>query len=59
VLAALLLAGLVALALRILLLLTGFLAAALLLIGFLALLARILVLLVRHSGNSLVGRRRE
>jgi hypothetical protein len=50
-----LLAGPVALALRILLQLAGFLAATLL-TGVLALLAGILVLLVRHSGNSLVGR---
>jgi hypothetical protein len=50
-LTALLLAGLVTLALRILLLLAGFLAAALLLTGVLALLARILVLLVRHVGK--------
>ncbi|UWU82292.1 hypothetical protein N2605_22085 [Bradyrhizobium yuanmingense] len=59
-LAALLLAGPIALA-RILLLLSGFLTTALLLpgallAGVLTLLARILVLLLRHSGNSLVGR---
>jgi hypothetical protein len=50
-LATLLLAGLVTLALRILLLLAGFLAAALLLTGVLALLTGILVLLVRHIGK--------
>jgi hypothetical protein len=54
-LAAVLLAGLIALALRILLLLPGLLAAALLLTralaGILVLLARILVLLLRHGGN--------
>jgi hypothetical protein len=50
------------LALRVLLLLTGFLAATLLLAGTLlargtlVLLARGLVLLLRHRGNSLVGR---
>jgi hypothetical protein len=51
VLAALLLAGLLALALRILLLLSGFLATTLLLTRVLALLARILVLLLRHWGT--------
>jgi len=56
-LAALLLAGTIALAHRVvLLLLAGFLAASLLLSGVLILLTRILVLLLRHSGNSLVGR---
>jgi hypothetical protein len=53
VLAALLLTGLVALALRILLLLAGLLATALL-AGVLALLARLLVLLVRHGGTPLL-----
>jgi hypothetical protein len=61
-LAAVLLAGLIALALRILLLLPGLLAAALLLTralaGILVLLARILVLLPRHGEISLVGRQR-
>jgi hypothetical protein len=51
-LATLLLAGLVTLALRILLLLTRLLTAALLLTGLLALLAGILVLLVRHIGGT-------
>jgi hypothetical protein len=51
VLAALLLAGLLALALRILLLLSGFLPATLLLPRFLSLLARILILLLRHLGE--------
>jgi hypothetical protein len=51
VLAALLLAGLLALALRILLPLSGFLPATLLLPGFLSLLARILILLLRHLGE--------
>ena len=56
-LAALLPAGTIALAHRVvLLLLAGFLAASLLLPGVLILLTRILVLLLRHSGNSLVGR---
>jgi len=50
-LAALLLAGPVALALRILLLLSGFLATTLLLAGVLTLLTRILVLLLRHFGK--------
>lgn len=54
-LAALLLAGTIALAHRVLLLLSGFLTAALLLrvalAGILTLLARILVLLLRHSGK--------
>jgi hypothetical protein len=49
-LTALLLTGLLALALRILLLLAGLLATALL-AGVLALLARLLVLLVRHFGK--------
>jgi hypothetical protein len=61
------LARLVALAHRVLLLLSGFLTAALLLswlltwtrlAGALILLARILVLLLRHRGNSLVERQR-
>jgi len=55
VLTAVLLTGLIALALRILPLLSGFLAATLLLAGaltgVLVLLARILVLLLRHWGN--------
>jgi len=55
VLTAVLLTGLIALALRILPLLSGFLAATLLLTGALAgvlvLLARILVLLLRHWGT--------
>jgi hypothetical protein len=55
VLTAVLLTGLIALALRILPLLSGFLPATLLLTGALAgvlvLLARILVLLLRHWGN--------
>ncbi|AMA59060.1 hypothetical protein BCCGELA001_24140 [Bradyrhizobium sp. CCGE-LA001] len=54
-LATLLLAGTIALAHRVLLLLSGFLAATLLLritlAGVLTLLARILVLLLRHSGK--------
>ena len=67
-LAALLLAGTIALAHRIvLLLLSGFLTTALLLpglligallAGILTLLTRVLVLLLRHSGNSLVERQR-
>jgi fatty acid desaturase len=57
VLTAVRLAGLVALALWVLLLLAGFLAAALLLpgallAGVLSLLARILVLLLRHLGET-------
>lgn len=68
VLTTLLLAGAIALAHRIvLLLLSRFLTATLLLArlltwallaGVLTLLTRILVLLLRHSGNSLVGRQR-